>query len=720
MSEVVSNDYDLSTISSGVDYLKDGYIEYAKEVITNRALPNIYDGLKPVNRRILVTLMNDGKKNKNYMKCARVSGNVLALHPHGDASVYAALVLMTQKNGSLAFPLVDGSGEFGGVYKTDPPAAMRYTEAKIHSNATNEYFGEMNGIKMIPNFDATLSEPEVLPVSFPAVLVNSSTGIAVGFKSSIPSFNFNDVCDLVTEFIEKGSCSTIIEPDFVTGGYYVRDEKELRRLMTTGKGKLKLRGRAITVGKEIQVTEVPFSKTIQGLIKQINDGNFSCIRNAYDTDDFEHGAGFTVDCTAKNKVDEALLTMYKDTDFQYSYSADITVVVNGTPKRLGVWQIIEEWVKWRREVLIKEYKTQIEDWKERFKEANAFMNVVNSFEKRMELVRIIASEGREKGRQYVRDNFTREEVPEDLITFVSGRPLPDYHDGGKCAKDYANGVAEINRLQSFVDDIDSVILGQMKRLKATYGNTMQRRTEVTETDYNFEEIKGKEEKIIDTSSCGYSFKNGFLRKTRYLVPDESNEFEFEGFANDTLIALDNRGRILRIYCSELPLYGQGDLGLYVPRYCNLNESDDYRITWIGRMTGQTLMLLYKDGNVGFIDTTEWTSNNRSVKVLEKGISPACADKLGYVLESVPPVLMVSDTEGRLGWCMTDEIKRKDRTAKTRVFNLVKGAEIDSFAGVSITDLPIKLGNMSYYKDKLKELESPDDWRGSDDDFIMMR
>ena len=154
--------YDLSSITSGVKYLQDGYIEYCEEVISNRALPSIYDGLKPVNRRILVTLYND-KVIKNYMKCARISGNTMALHPHGDSSIYAAMVLMTDNNGSLAFPLVDGSGSFGGFYKTDPPAASRYTEAKLHQNAYNEYFNEMNGIDMVPNFDSTMSEPELLP-----------------------------------------------------------------------------------------------------------------------------------------------------------------------------------------------------------------------------------------------------------------------------------------------------------------------------------------------------------------------------------------------------------------------------------------------------------------------------------------------------------------------------------------------------------------------------
>ena len=711
----MSKVYDLSTISSGVNYLKDGYIEYAKEVICGRALVNLYDGLKPVNRRIIVTLKND--KTKGFTKSARIVGNTLALHPHGDDAVYAAMVLMTDKNGSLAFPSIDGSGEFGGVYKTDPPAAKRYTEAKLSKNC-DEYFGEMNGIKMIPNYDSTLSEPEVLPVSFPAVLVNSTSGIAVGFKSNIPSFNFNDVCDLVIEYIENGECHTVIAPDFVTGGYYVKDDKELLKLMETGKGKIKLRGKCVTVGKEIHVTEVPFGKTIQGLIKRINDQNFSSVRNAFDTDDYEHDEGFTVDCTAKNRVDEALYSMYKDTDFQYTYNADINVIKDKKPVRLGVWGVIEEWVKWRRQVLIKDYSYQIENLKVILYESKAFMNVVNAYDRKMELVRIITSEGREAGRKYVRENFTREEVPEDLIRFVSGRTITDYYDGGKYANEFATGQDRINALQHSIDNVDDVIVAQMNALKAKYGSKMQRRTEVTDVDYQFNDALEVNEKVVDNSSCAYSFANGFLKKVKYSLPDDNAEYQFDGYANDTLIAFDNRGRVLRVYCEDLPLDANSNLGTYLPKYLGLDETDDYKITWIGRLTGDTLMLLYKDGNVGFVDTSEWTSNNRRVKVLEKGISSDCANKLGAVITDIPETLFVTDVEGRVAWAYTDDIKRKDRKAKTRVFNLVRNAELDSFSCQSAVNSCLLFNNVGDYHGKLRALDEVD-YRGTDEDFIPM-
>jgi DNA gyrase subunit A len=716
MSDTNTPVYDLSTISAGVNYLKDGYIEYAQEVISGRALPDIYDGLKPVNRRILATLHND-KVTKNFMKSARISGNVLALHPHGDSSVYQAMVLMTQLNGSLAFPLIEGSGNFGGVYKSDPPAASRYTEARLHAN-TEEYFNEMNGIEMIPNFDSTMTEPVNLPVSFPAVLVNATTGIAVGFRSNVPSFNFIDVCNLVTEYIDKGQCTTVIEPDFVTGGYYIRNEKELRKLMQAGSGKIKLRARTINDGKKIIVTEVPYGKTIQKLIKQINDLSESSIRNAYDTDDFDHGAGFTIDCSSKARVDEALYTVLKNTDMQYTYTADITVVQNGVPKRMGVWGIIAEWVQWRRKVLTKEYQHQYDALQQSLREANAFMNIVNNYEKRMELVRIIADSGRANGKEYIRNNFTREEVPEDLIDFCASRSLPSYHDGGKLATIFTTGHLQLESLQKSIDNIDDVIKSQMTKLINRYGSVMKRRTEVTTKDYEFTEDSNGAEKVVDTSYCAYEFKGGFLKKLRVASGARDYEYFIEGTASDTLIAFDNRGRLLRVYCQDIPLSGT-TVGTYLPTYFGLKETDDYKITWIGRMTGDELMLLYKDGNVGFVDTSEWTSNNRNVKVLQKGIAVSSAHLLGAVLDYIPQVLYVSDEEGNLAWADTQNIKHKDRTAKTRVFDLRHNKLLDSYLPTDYNHAMILVNNYGDYQNKLKELKDINDFRGDVNEFVDM-
>lgn len=709
-------DFNLEGVTSGVVYIQGGYVDYARTVITERAFPSLYDGLKPVNRRSLYTLY-DGKV-KGLMKSARLAGNTMGMyHPHGDASIYSAFVLMTDKNGSLAFPLLTGSGNFGGVYKNDPPAAMRYTEVGLHPN-TKEYFGDMNGIKMIPNFDATLMEPEVLPVTFPSVLVNSTSGIAVGFRSNIPSFNFKDVCNLVIEYINDGECHTVIEPDFVTGGYYIRNEKELLKLMRTGKAKLKLRGRAYISGKEIICTEVPFGKTYQSIMKQINDKNIPAVRNAYDTDDSSRESCFAVDCTAKARVDEALYAIMKDTDFQYTYSADITVVDNGVPKRLGVWDLIPLWVAWRREVIRKELGVRIDACKQDMREAHAFMNVVNSYERRTELINIINSKGRAAGIEYIKDNFTRDEVPDDLIKFCATRGIDLYHDGGKYKSMYEEKKIYLDSLEADIADIDKVIVRDMNRLINTYADKMPRRTEVTTTDYSFTDDGSAKEQKIDASSCAYTFKDGFLKKLRYLVGTEGG-YSFEGYANDVLIAFDNRGRLLRVYCQDIPLHGESDTGIYLPRYFDLNETDDYKIKWIGRMDGRELMLLYTDGNVSFVDTSEWATSTRNVRVLEKGIPVSIADKLGAVVTDIKDMLFVTDTKGRVTWVNTEEIKRKHRTAKTRVFNPTETAPIDTYANLDQEAGQLFLRNVGHYKGKFKKLEYQDSFRGNVEDFIEM-
>lgn len=723
--------YNLDSISDGVKYLGEGYIEYAQEVITDRALPDVYDGLKPVNRRIVFAL----SPIKSYIKCFTAVGKVGELHPHGDASIYAALVLMTQANGSLAFPLLDGNGNFGGFYKTDPPAASRYPEVKIHTNAS-EYFGEMNGIDMVPTFDSTSLEPKELPVSFPAVLVNATSGIAVGFKADIPSFNFVDVCNLVIEYLKKGQCSTIIYPDFVSGGYYIKDDEEAKAIMTTGKGHIKLRGKCVKEDKDIKVTEVPYGKTIQGIIKQINDAisdkdrkykKSDVIKNAYDTDDYEHHELLDVVCTARNKVDQAEQDLYQFTDMQYTYFANITVIKDGEPQTLGVWDIIKYWTEWRKSVLTKEYTVRIDNLHNKLKDATAFMNIIKDEKKKLTLIDTIVKQGRDAGKQYIKENFTREEVPEDEIDFVASRPLPDYYKGGSLVNVFEQGKTEIGQLQEDIKNIDSVIISQMKALIKKYSKQMKRRTEITENDLIFTAAERK--KVVDTSACYYVLNNGFILKLKGQ-PDAEKTVGMQvvkGNANDTLIAFDSIGRLMRIYGNDLAYSSNVDVsnGRYIPDYCSgkgakaSDVPENYQIYWIGKITGKELMLLYKDGNIGFVDTKEWDNSSRNVKLLNNGISSISAPYLGAVIEDIPEVLYVTDEKGRLAWIRTSELIRKKRTARTRVVTLKQNILLDTYMCVTEMESMAMLDDLDAYKGNLKKLHSLKDFHGDITSFKSM-
>lgn len=658
-----------TSVTDGVRYLEGGYVEYAREVICGRAIPNEYDGMKPVQRRIVQTVPKTMTKN------ARNAGNTLALHPHGEASVYQASVLMTDKNGSMAFPLLEGNGNFGNVNTSDPAAAMRYTEAKLHANAA-EFFGEMHGINIIPNFDSTTTEADVLPASFPAVLVNSTSGIAVGWSSNIPSFNFNEVCDLVIEYIKKGECTTVICPDFVTGGLYVKNEKELQKLMRTGTATLKLRAKTHIDKKSIIVDEIPAGQTVQKLVQKINDLDYQYIKNAYDVVDFHKKTLLTIDCSASTQTDNVLHYLLKKTPLQCNFSAAIAVIKDGVPMTRGVWQIIDDWVKWRRNVLVKDYTWHVEDLAKNLRSNEVFLRVVNDKTRCYELINTIVTSGKKAGVEYVTTHFTREEVPEDLIEFVATRSLPDYHDGGSYYTEYTRLSAELNDYQTRLNDIDAVIVEQMKELKKTYGKKLKRRTEITTQDFTFN-TKEERSRAVDKSSCYYEVKNGFVRKVK--TPTTRDENTICAKANSCLVVADSLGRLIRIYGEELSYSNSAsDIGVYIPNYAKVPDDINYKAKLIGLVDGSKYFILYKDGYCSFVDTKPWLENSRRTKVISKGIAKGTLDDIGFIMKEKPNRVLLIDEHNYMIDLDLKEVKEKGSASRTKLCNLARKTPFNKY------------------------------------------
>jgi len=708
--------YDTSKMTEGMDNLHRGYVDYAKEVIISRALPAMLDGLKPANRRLLYTAEKTMIKNGNYLKqkSATLVGETMKIHPHGDASIYETLVPMTDNNGSMALPLFKGQGNFGKFNSTEPAGASRYTEVTLAEMASN-YFGELDGIRMKPTEDASDVEPELLPVSFPAVLCNATSGIAVGFSSQIPSFNFNDVLDLTMEYLRTGECKTIICPDFVSGGFYIKNNKELEKLMRTGKAKLKLRGRVERNDKYLTIVELPHGKTLQGIKKQIDSAEIPSIRGSVgDTSDFEHGTGLLVECTSKNRVDETLLALYRDSDLQYTFSARMMTILNDVPITKGVWGIIAEWVKWRRQVLITTYKVQLKKLEAERRDAEAFVTVTSDEKIKDHIVDLVIHKSTSEAVDYIVETFRDKGITRDLAQWIVGRSLSSFSKTSKYIERYKTLSDRINAINSSITNIDDVICAQLQALKDKYGAQCPRRTEISTTDYEF--VSEDENATKDTNTCQYIIKQGFLSKIRGSYVDTECDLHIEATASDILIAIDNRGRVLRIYCEDIP-YTTTDLGQYLPRYFGFEEDESYRIWWLGKLDGSEKMILYSDGNVGFLKTSEWTGVERKVKVIEKGISVSSANSVAMVFEEVPECLFVTSNSGKLGFVNTDSIKRKNRTAKTRVFTMDEGEFIDTYALMSPTEAIVFVKNLDYYANtKLRYLETRDSLLGDIDMF----
>ena len=357
------------------DLMQKSYIDYAMSVIVARALPDIRDGLKPVQRRTLYDMHELGiRYDKPYRKCARIVGDTMGkYHPHGDSSIYEALVVMSQKF-KKGLPLVDGHGNFGSI-EGDGAAAMRYTEARLEKITQEAYLADLDKdvVNFVPNFDETEKEPEVLPVRLPNLLVNGAEGIAVGMVTSIPPHNLGEVVDAVTAMIKNNKISDeelmnhVQGPDFPTGGIVVNKD-ELREIYRTGSGKIKLRGK-VTVeqqkgGKEcIVITEIPYTMMGANIGKFLND--VAALVETKKTNDIvdisnqssKDGIRIVIELRKNVDTNNLINMLYKKTRLEDTFSVNMLAVTDGRPQILGLRAIIEYHIDFQFELATRKYRT---------------------------------------------------------------------------------------------------------------------------------------------------------------------------------------------------------------------------------------------------------------------------------------------------------------------------------------------------------------------------
>ena len=358
--------------------MQDSFLQYAMSVIVARALPDVRDGLKPVHRRILYTMFEKGlTPDKAYHKCADTVGAVLgSYHPHGDASVYDALVRLAQSF-SMRYMLVDGQGNFGSV-DGDPPAAYRYTEARM-SKIALEMLTDIHKetVPFVPNYDDRLKEPEVLPSRFPNILVNGSVGIAVGMATNIPPHNLGEVIDGIHMLMEKPDCTmdelmTCVQgPDFPTGGILM-GKSGIRAAYATGKGKLTLRGQThfekVRGRQAIIVTEIPYMVNKARLVKSIADlAKDKRIEGISHIQDESSREGMRIVIELKKDANEQIVLnkLFTYTQLQDTVSVNMLALVGGEPKTLSLKQVLEEYLKFQVEVITNRSKFDLEKAKKR-------------------------------------------------------------------------------------------------------------------------------------------------------------------------------------------------------------------------------------------------------------------------------------------------------------------------------------------------------------------
>lgn len=497
--------------------MKSAYIDYSMSVIVSRALPDVRDGLKPVHRRVLFGMSELGvMSNKPYKKSARIVGEVLGkFHPHGDSSVYEAMVRMAQE-WSLRYPLVDGQGNFGSV-DGDSPAAMRYTEARLKKIAEETLADiDKDTVDFQPNFDDSLTEPTVLPTRFPQLLCNGASGIAVGMATNMPPHNLTEVIDATIAYIDNNDITNdellhfVKGPDFPTGGI-IYGEQGIRDALETGRGRIVVRAKTdieIThSGREcIIVNEIPYmvnkAEMIRKIADLINEKKLEGISYINDESD-RNGMRIVIILKKDATANVVLNNLYKYSSLQTSFSVNNIALVKGRPKTLNTRDLIHYFVKHRHEIVIRRTKFDLDQAEKR---AHILEGLIIASDNIDEVIAIIkASQTPEMARERLMERFGLSDIQSRAIVEMRLRQLTGLEQE-KLRAEYAEIMTLIEYLKSVLASVElqmKIIKEELLEIKEKYGD--KRRTEIIPNaeEFNPEDFYADDEMVITISHMGY-------------------------------------------------------------------------------------------------------------------------------------------------------------------------------------------------------------------------
>ncbi|MCD6231971.1 DNA gyrase subunit A [Candidatus Aerophobetes bacterium] len=499
--------------------MKSSYLNYAMSVIVSRALPDVRDGLKPVQRRILYAMHELGlSSTKPHKKSARVTGETLGkYHPHGDVAVYDAIVRMAQ-NFSLRYPLIDGQGNFGSV-DGDPPAAMRYTEVRL-SPVAEELLQDLDKktVDFVSNFDNTLKEPVVLPAKIPNLLLNGSSGIAVGMATNIPPHNLNELVDACIKIIDNPDISlkellTIIEgPDFPTGGIIVGEEG-IKEAYEKGRGKITLRGKVVIENKEgkenIIITELPYQVNKANLVEKIanlsQNNRIIGIKSVRDESD-RKGIRIVIETSRRMDTQVILNQLYRYTPLQVVFGIILLALVDGKPRLLNLLEAINLYLSHREEVIRRRSKFLLDKERKRAHLLEGFKKVLERIEMVINLIKSSPSPAKAKERLIKSLNLTETQAQAILDMRLQRLTALERE---KIDKDYGESLKKIKELEETLhskEKIKKIIKRELLEVKEKYGDT--RRTLILkekgeEISFEPEDLIEKEDIVITLTSQGY-------------------------------------------------------------------------------------------------------------------------------------------------------------------------------------------------------------------------
>ncbi len=684
--------------SSIVDTLEENYMPYAMSVIVSRALPEI-DGFKPSHRKLLYTMYKMGLLNGARTKSANIVGQTMKLNPHGDAAIYETMVRLARGNEALLHPYVDSKGNFGKAYSRDMAyAASRYTEAKLDSISA-ELFADIDkdAVDMVPNYDNSMLEPSLFPVRFPAVLVNSNFGLAVSMASNICSFNLAEVCETAVALIknpEHNALSTLKGPDFPGGAYIVYDETEMEKIYRTGLGSVKVRAKYSfdADARCIEVTQIPPTTTVEAIIDRVvdlvKDGKVKEISDVRDETDLS-GLRLTFDLKKGCDPDQVMLKLFKLSPLQENFNCNFNVLIAGTPRVMGVYEILNEWTEFRRQCVKRRIYFDLGKKKEKLHLLQGLKKILMDIDYAIKLIRETEEEA--------------EVVPNLMIGFGIDEPQAEYVAEIKLRhinREYilkrteetdtlSSEIQEMEDILNSPKKIDKVIINELNEVAKKY--SQPRRTQFlydVADDYIIEEEQpeGYPVNVFFTRE-GY-FKQITPKSLRMASEQKLKEndeviFTAEVLSTSELLFFTNQFKCYKSRCGDFPETKASVMGDYIPAKLGMEDGEMPIYMAVTENFSEMLVIFFKNGKCAKIPFSSYCTKTKRKLLLNafSDISPVVAmftitEDCDFVLKSTAGKMILFNTALILAKSARD-------TQGVQVMRLTKAELADAYLAESV-------------------------------------
>src|SRR3954452_12560767 len=620
--------------------MRSAYLDYAMSVIVGRALPDVRDGLKPVHRRVLFSMNEMGlQPNRRYVKCSRIVGDVMGkYHPHGDSAIYDTLVRLAQ-DFSLRNPLVDGQGNFGSV-DDDPAAAMRYTEARLAPIA-REMLRDLDAdtVDFQPNYDGENREPTVLPSRFPNLLVNGSSGIAVGMATKLPPHNLREVIGATIAYIDDPSIDVaglmqhLKGPDFPTGGT-ILGLSGIREAYETGRGRVRIRARAhsepLSHGKEaIIVTELPYAVkkggdggVIRKIAELVHEKKITEISDLRDESD-RNGMRIVIELKRDAIPKVVLNKLYKHTPMQATFGVNTVALVDNVPQTLPLKDVIRHYVQHQREVIVRRSKHELRSLEARVHRLEGLLIALDHLDEVIELIR--GSRDRDVARSGLMERYGLSYVQAQAILDLRLQQLTAL-ESDSLRREHADVVERINELRALLGDEDKVlelIKEELQEISERYGDERRTLISPAEDDVDIEYLIADQQMVISITNSSYikSLPLATYRQQRRggvgiigmdMKEDDFIEHLFVCSTHDYLLFFTNRGKVYRSKVYDLPEAGRTSKGRYLGNVLPLRDSETVRSVLAARDFAEERYLVFATRN-GTVKKTEFGAYNTPIK-----------------------------------------------------------------------------------------------------------